>query len=128
MAPKTKVHLYLEIEEAHYTAGVARVSMAPNYRLYSLMANVRNDGGITPVAMPKGLPKTKLSGGAQAYFDELAAAGVSLHTHTWLDTAEMVDVEAQADGFSPAVTVITAAMKALEKKGSNPRLIVAFEN
>jgi hypothetical protein len=128
MAPKTKIHLYLEIEESHYTAGVARFSMAANYRLFSLMANVRNDGGIEPVAQPKGLPKTKLSGGAQAYLDELGAAGVTLHTPTWLNTDEMIEVRKQADGYSPAIVAITAAMEALVKKGSNPRLIVAFED
>lgn len=123
MAPKTKIHMYLEIVEDHYTAGVAKFSQAANYRLFGLMANVRNDGGITPVSMPKGFP-TGLSKGSEEFFKEFPV----LHSKTWLDLAEMETVADQLDGFAPGVVACIGAMKALVKKGSNPRLIVAFED
>jgi hypothetical protein len=128
MAPRTKIHTYLEIAEEHYTAGVARFSFAANYRVFSLMANVRNAGGITPVSPPKGFP-LGISAGAQAHFDAMEQeANDPLHSHTWLSTDEVKSVLTQADGFVPGLVACAAAMEALEAKGSNPRLLVAFED
>lgn len=127
MAPRTKIYQYLEIAEDHYTAGVARISQAANYRLFALMANVRNEGGITPVAPVKGFP-AGLSKGADEYFKEVEAAGSGLHSKTWLTADELESVAEQLDGFAPGVVASLGAMKALTKKGSNPRLVIAFED
>lgn len=128
MAPRTKIHAYLEIAEDKYSAGVARISMASNYRAFALMANVRNDGGITPVAPLRGFPPAMCKG-AEEYFKEVEAeSGKPLHSKTFLTLPEMESVLAQVDGFIPGVVACVWAMQGLTKKGSNPRFVIAFED
>jgi len=127
MAPRTKIHAYLEIAEDKYSAGVARISMASNYRAFALMANVRNDGGITPVAPLRGFPPA-LCKGAEEFFKEVEAAGTPLHHKTFLTLPEMESVLAQVDGFVPGVVACVYAMQGLTKKGSSPRFVIAFED
>ena len=116
----------LEIVEDHYTAGVATFSQASNYRLFSLMANVRNEGGIAPVSPPKGLPEG-LAKGTEHYLESLEQDPKNkLHTHTWLTADEVKEVVSKMDTFCPGVVACNAAMQELVRKGSNPRLIVAF--
>lgn len=126
MAPKTKIYTYLDIVESHYIAGVGQFTFAANYRLFALMANVRNEGGITPVSLPKGFP-AEMSKGAQFLFNTLVDEGADLHSQTFLTTAELAQVVEQADTFAPGAIAALGAMKALEAKGSNPRLLIAFE-
>jgi hypothetical protein len=125
MAPRTKVYIYLEVAEDKYTAGVARISMAANYRVFSLLANVRNDGGVTPVAPVRGFPD-KLSKGAEEFFKDAEAEGSALHSKTFLTTEEVERAQKLSDGFVAGLVAAAASMRALEGKGASPRLVVAF--
>ena len=125
MAAKTKMYGFLEIEESHYTAGVASFSFAVQYRLFALMAGVRNEGGIVPVAPVRGFP-SEPSKGAEFYFENLEKEFGSIHTKTYLTADEVQAAQNQLDTFNPGLVAANAAMQALVKKGSNPRLLIAF--
>ena len=77
-----------------------------NYRLFGLLANVRNGYGfagcntgdpVEPIDMPRGLPDD-VSDGVRAISDEWDCDG---HSHSWLTLQELLDV----DWYGQALTV-----------------------
>jgi hypothetical protein len=61
-----------------------------NYKLFTLMANVKNeDNKWDPMLTPKGLPKN-ISKGTKLYFDSFWKLGV--HSISWLDNSELNDL------------------------------------
>lgn len=59
-----------------------------NYTLFAVLANVRNyDGGMTPIADPKGIPEDA-SAEVKSFSDSYGADG---HSHTWLTLSEFDD-------------------------------------
>jgi hypothetical protein len=58
-----------------------------NYYMFSILANVRNDWGIIPIAMPKGFPVDVSSDVWNYSNDKYGRDG---HSHSWLTVDELL--------------------------------------
>lgn len=88
------LHLHTEVKIdglwIHYSApNVKRC-----YKLFALMAGVRNDRGIRPVAQPKGLPENI----SQVTRLDYELMGKDAHTPSWLSASELVELEKRLNG------------------------------
>jgi len=83
------IHSHIEVKikgKWHY---YDEVNISRNYRLFSRMADIRNEENIIPLSTPKGLPKditfmTKLK---SDYWD------TDGHSHSWLSSKELFYLE-----------------------------------
>lgn len=62
-----------------------------NYSLFSFLADVRNDGSITPLDEPRGIPKDA----SDSYLWICNAWSGNAHSHTWFLLEELLKVERQ---------------------------------
>lgn len=87
------IHTHIEYKTAdgrwlHWAAPHVK----PNYRLFSLIAGVRNDdNGIKPMVPCRGLPKDLSEVTKIAYAQDALAYG--LHHETWLNTDEFAELQ-----------------------------------
>ena len=81
------IHAHFEIKLNNKWEHYSQPRILRNYRLFALIAGVRNfDNKITPIVKPKGLPKN-LSVTTQL---DVNRGKQDWHTYTWLDTDEIV--------------------------------------
>ena len=89
------IHLYVERRENGQWVSADKWTPNPyyenrfytgrNYELFAMLADVRNSGGITPIAAPRGLP-ADVSPEVKGESDRWASDG---HSHSWLTIAEL---------------------------------------
>lgn len=60
-----------------------------NYNLFSLLANVRNSGNITPISLPRGVPKDA----SESYQRIVEECGSDGHSHSFLMLDELLLVD-----------------------------------
>lgn len=61
-----------------------------NYNVSSVLADVRNDGNVTPITQPRGLPADMVPERAEAEEDEGSPDWHGDHSHSWLTVAELL--------------------------------------
>jgi hypothetical protein len=83
------IHAHVEVRIGNVWHHYSVPRLGRNYDMFSLMANVRNSGNITPISPPKGLPPLLSQLTA---FDALRW-GPDGHSHSWLSASEMKRVE-----------------------------------
>ncbi len=82
------IHLHSEVKIKGKWHHHSEQKVSRSYPLFSKMANVRNDYGITPISEPKGVPEdatdlTKL---------HIERYGVDGHSHSWLSGKEISEL------------------------------------
>ena len=108
-----------------------------NYVLFSLLADVRNDGSIDPFDEPRGVPDDVSSAG----YTFMHSYGVDGHSHTWYTLQELLDVDwdnvwkpEPGDNWKPfeRITKDIARLKMicdrLEVPYTDARFIMFFDN
>lgn len=82
------IHLHTEVKIDGQWFHYGAPNVSRNYHLFARMANVRNDGDIKPITMPRGVPDdaaTLTKFACDAY-------GVDGHSHSWLDAQEITEL------------------------------------
>jgi hypothetical protein len=84
------IHLHIEIKINGKWHHYQHPNVSRNYRLFSLMADVRNDerDTITPIAKPRGFPKDATT---VTRFDK-AKWDADGHSHSWLSAGEVAEM------------------------------------
>lgn len=82
------IHVHLEIEIDGQWHHYNSINLYRNYTLFAKMADVRNDGSITPLSTCRGLPEnisvvTKL---------DVDSWGNDGHSHSWLNAKEISEI------------------------------------
>jgi hypothetical protein len=87
------IHLYIEVLTENGWELYSHPSIRQDYELFAKMAGVRNDGGIEPISLPKGLPEdiSYIVGQASADW------GADGHSHSWLDSDEIEELRVWND-------------------------------
>lgn len=92
------IHLHIEIKVAGRWEHLHAPNVQRDYRLFAIMAGVRNYGDeIKPISKPKGLPDalsvvTKL---------DVDRYGIDGHSHSWLGAEEIADLEKRVEVLGP---------------------------
>lgn len=60
-----------------------------NYRLFSLLADVRNSGDIQPIDYPRGIPKDA----SETFLHECRMWGMNAHSHSYLSLREVLEID-----------------------------------
>lgn len=83
------IHLHTEIKVNGKWEHYGNPSVDRNYRLFALMAGVRNDLGVVPICEPKGLPNDLAAVTAMDY-DRMSS---DAHTPSWFGKDELIAFE-----------------------------------
>lgn len=97
------IHTHIEYKTAdgrwlHYAAPHVK----PNYRLFALIAGIRNeDNGIQPMLQPRGLPED-MSEMTQIAYDEDSKNYYELKGKTWLYADEFFELQKHWNKLNPS--------------------------
>lgn len=80
------IHFHSEVKIKGRWIHHSETSVDRNYELFAKMADVRNNGNITPISQPKGLPKDA----TELTILHSEKYGVDGHSHSWLSADEIV--------------------------------------
>lgn len=92
-----------------------------NYRLFALLADVRNSGGIEPLDSPRGLPNDASKKIRDVFIEDLDG-----HSHSYFTLRELQDNQERfEDGFES----ITKKLETLAENDSDSvRILFYFDN
>jgi len=84
------IHLHIEVKLNGNWEHWGNPNIDRDYRLFAVMAGVRNNYKIIPISEPKGLPNdlTRITQYASDY------EGIDGHNYSWLNSKEIVKLEA----------------------------------
>jgi len=88
------IHLYIEVLTENGWELYSHPFIRQDYELFAKMAGVRNDGGIEPISLPKGLPEDISYIVGKSSVDW----GADGHSHSWLNSAEIKELREWNDG------------------------------
>lgn len=94
-----------------------------NYNLFSFLADVRNDGSITPLDEPRGIPKDA----SDSYLWACKNWNGNAHSHSWflLDELLKVDEKFWRDIYAPA---FYEKLLEIKEDGAEIRVCFFFDN
>lgn len=94
-----------------------------NYRLFSLLADVRNDGTINPISEPRGIPDDA----SDSYLFICNAWGRIAHSHSWLLLEEILNIDESLWEDIYALNFINA-IKSINGDPSKIRICFFFDS
>ena len=83
------IHLHTELKINGAWHHFTNPNMIRDYAVFAKMANVRNDGTIPPISVPKGVP----SDISEITALDLAYGGNDGHSHSWLNKDEIMELD-----------------------------------
>jgi len=93
-----------------------------NYRIFSVMADVRNSFYIRPISKPRGLPKDITRKTFLTHF----RFGLDAHSESYLSYQEMKSIITRS--CDPCYKAILAYMGVFEKDGYETRIVFWFDS
>ena len=79
------IHPHIEVKINGFWQHHSCPHFKRDYRLFAKLANVRNDGSIKPIALPRGLPKDI----SEVTTIEAKFWGRDGHSHSWINAEEI---------------------------------------
>jgi len=86
-----------------------------SYRLFAILADVRNYDGLVPISQPRGLPKN-----VSKPIRRLAAGDVDCHSFTWLGVQELLDFDWDEPAGEMTRCVPPEEVVAFQRSGTKP--------